>query len=143
MDVPADYFVEIECSQTLQFETLDSLLTKQLAVSYSLTEDGCPLASGDSATYHGASYSQDYISRIIGRFSCAPGHTYNLTLRVTQTVPELAATTPVAKVSVTPIVFKNAFVTASLAVYLAIGLGIVGITCIVPPLYAMVFRRRS
>ena len=143
VDVPADYYVEIECSKTLDFETLDSLLNKQLAATYSVTENGRPLASGDSATHHGASYSRDYISRSIGKFSCAPGHTYNLTLQVTQTLSELASTTPVAKVSVTPIVFKDAFVTASLAAYLAIGLGIVGIACIVPPLYGLLLRRRS
>jgi len=142
VDVPADYFVEIECSKTIEFERLDSLLTDQLAVSYSVTEDGKPLASGDSAGYRGAAYAQDYISRQVGKFPCAPGHTYHLTLRVTQTLPELASTDPVAKVSVAPIVFKSAFVTASLAAYLAIGLGIAGIICMMPPLCSMVFRRR-
>jgi hypothetical protein len=141
VDTAADYYVEIECRKTIPFETLNSLLTDHLLISYSVTENGNQIADGDSRTQQGGAYAQDYITRAIGKLHAEPGHAYKLTLRVAHTLPELAVTSPVAKVSVTPLVYKDAAVWAGLTFYLSVGLAIVAVICILPVFYSLLVRR--
>ncbi len=141
VDVAAKYWVEIECRKTVPFDTLDQTLTKKLAAEYAITSGTERIASGDTAEELGMGYTNDYISRHVATFDATPGVPYNLALRITAGLPELASTRPSVKVSVEPIVFKNAFVSASLLTYLALGLALVGLLCIVPVAWTLLFRR--
>ena len=88
-------------------------------------------------------YTADSISRHIATFDATPGVPYNLALRITAGLPEIASTRPNVKVSVEPIVFKNAFVSASLSAYLALGLAFIGLVCFVPVAWSFLFRRSN
>jgi len=98
VDVPCEYIIEVECKKEVPVETLEAILKSELAVSYSVDEDGRALVEGDSAVWHGTSYRQRSISRHLAPFSARPGHTYRLNLRVTRSLPQLAATSPIVKV---------------------------------------------
>jgi hypothetical protein len=131
VDVAAKYWVEIECRKRVSIDTIDQILSKKLAAEYAVTSGKDRITSGDTSKELSMGYTDDYISRCIATFDATPGIPYNLALRIMAGVPELASTRPTVKVSVEPIVFKNAFVSASLSTYLALGLVLLGLLCIV------------
>ncbi len=143
VDVAAKYRVDVECHKTVPFDTLDQTLSKKLAAEYAVTSGTDRVAIGDTSEELGMSYSAEDISRHVATFDATPGIPYNLALRITAGLPELASTRPTAKVSVDPIVFKNAFMSASLLAYLALGLALVGLVCIVPVAWNLLFRRTN
>lgn len=143
VDVPTDYWLEVECRKTVPFKTLDSILTTELAVSYSVSAGERHIVDGESTSNLGAGHSQDDMSRHIGTFRAVPGKTYRLDMRVTRSLPQLASTRPVAKVSVDPLICKGALVKASLLSFLAIGIAIVTLVCITPALWSYIFPRHD
>ncbi len=141
VDVPARYWVQVECRKTVPFETLDQTLRKKLAAEFVVTSGAEPITFGDTSRELGMLYTAQSISRHIGTFEAAPGIQYNLGLRITAGLPEIASTQPTVKVSVEPIAFKKAFMSASLAAYIALGFALFGLLCIVLLAWAFLFQR--
>lgn len=143
VDVAARYWVEVECQKTVPFDTLEQTLSTKLAAEYAVTSGTHSIASGDTSEELGMGYTTDYISRHVATFDATPGIPYNLAFRITAGPPELASTRPTVKVSVEPFIFKSAFVSASLLAYLALGLALVGLLCIVPVAGSVLFRHAN
>lgn len=143
VDVAANYWVKVECHKTVPLDTLDKTLSNKLEAEYAVTSGTDRIAIGDTSKKLGMSYTNDCISRYVATFDATPGIPYNLTLRITTGLPELAATRPTVKVSVDSLVFKSAFVSASLLAYLALGLALVGMLCIIPVAWNLLFRRTN
>ena len=143
VDVATKYWIEVECRKTVPFETLDHALNKNLAVEFAVSSGRDRIAFGDSSEDIGAGYTDYSISRSITTFDAAPGVSYVLAFRVMASLPELALTRPVVKVCIDHLVFKNAFVTASLSAYLAVALAVIGLVCALVFLGSLLFRRRN
>jgi len=142
VDITAKYWVQIQCSKTVPFATLDHALTKKLAAEFAVTSGTDRIAFG-KASQEGMSYSADDISRNIATFDAVPGTSYNLMLRIAAGLPEIASTHPTVKISVSPIVFKGAYFSASLWAHLALGLAILGLLFFARAAWAFLSRRKG
>jgi hypothetical protein len=143
VDVAAKYWIDVECRKTVPFDILDHTLTKKLAAEFAVASGAERIASGDTSQELSMGYTAASISRHIATFEAVPAVSYNLTLRVTTSLPEIASTSPTVKVSVEPLVFKSAFVVASLWAYLALGLAFIGVLCLIPVAWTFLFQRSN
>jgi hypothetical protein len=143
VDIPTTYYLGVECKKTVPSDTLNATLYQALAVEFSLSNGATNVAHGDSSKIIGGAGANDFVSVEFAKFEATPGVTYTLDFHVLHSLPQLASTCPLVKVSVHPSVFKNAAVNASVSIFEAYGLAFVGLLCALSALGSILFRRHN
>jgi hypothetical protein len=110
VEYASDYDVGLECRRALPHERLDGILQSDLALGYSVFQDGALLTQVDSITHPGGGrYTSDTITRMLGSFPAHPGRDYRIDVRVGRTIHDLPATLPTLVVEIDSIVWKTEF----------------------------------
>ena len=129
---PNTYELAIECRKTIPFNILNSILMDQFEDVYSVTTGGLLVADNNSPKQFGASWENDRISRVIGRFRAEPGKVYQINVRFTRSFPELKPTNPTAILRVDGPTVSDAFEATLIFVLLAVLLALAGWLCVIP-----------
>ena len=132
----ARYEIDIECSRNLPFHTLQSILERQLEVTYSLTTTEGILATGRCVEPAEMEYTDKAIARVVTTFAAVPGKQYRLQLHWSSALPELAKAKPYAKVIVNTWTLTDAVQAAFAYMLLAVLLAVGGVLCSLPEIRA-------
>ena len=116
------YLVLVQYNKVIPHAVLESILSRAFPAVFHVTVNG---TITDSKSYKSGGammtvHHENTVSQIIGSFRARPSTTYHLDMRLTRSLPELAATSPRVKVMASYGLQNDAFIGAYYA--LVIGL---------------------